>query len=84
MCSSDLRLSQAELEVGRFYYRIHWYPGAVDRLSTLVKDDPAFTNRDGAYYYLAESLLMATYEVPAAMWIWLPPLPPPGTFIRAL
>jgi outer membrane protein assembly factor BamD len=53
------RLSQAEFEVGRFYYRIHWYPGAVDRLSTLLKDDPAYTNRDGAYFFLGESLLMA-------------------------
>src|SRR5436190_3844179 len=24
------RVSQAELEVGRFYYRIKWYPGAID------------------------------------------------------
>jgi outer membrane protein assembly factor BamD len=51
------RLSEAEFEVGRFYYRIRWYPGAIDRLSTLLKDDPQFTARDGAYYYLGESLM---------------------------
>lgn len=49
------RLAEAEFEVGRFYYRIRWYPGAIDRLSTLLKDDPNFTARDGVYYYLAES-----------------------------
>ena len=49
------RLAEAEFEVGRFYYRIRWYPGAIDRLSTLLKDDPNFTSRDGAYFYLAES-----------------------------
>jgi outer membrane protein assembly factor BamD len=51
------RLSEAEFEVGRFYYRIHWYPGAIDRLTTLLKDDPQFTARDGAYYYLGESMM---------------------------
>jgi outer membrane protein assembly factor BamD len=52
------RLSEAEFEVGRFYYRIHWYPGAIDRLSALIKDDPAFTSRDGAYFYLGESMVL--------------------------
>ena len=50
------RVSQAELEVGRFYYRIKWYPGAIDRLTALLKEDPEFTSRDAAYYYLGESL----------------------------
>lgn len=49
------RLAEAEFEVGRFYYRIRWYPGAIDRLNTLLKDDPNFTSRDGVYFYLAES-----------------------------
>lgn len=52
------RLSEAEFEVGRFYYRIHWLPGAIDRLTTLLKTDPEFTGRDGALYYLGESLIM--------------------------
>jgi outer membrane protein assembly factor BamD len=51
------RLSESELEVGRFYFRIRWYPGALDRLNDLLKDDPEFTSRDEVYYYIAESLL---------------------------
>jgi outer membrane protein assembly factor BamD len=53
------RLSTSEFEVGRFYYRIRWYPGAIDRLSTLLKTDPEYTQRDGAYFYLGESYLGA-------------------------
>jgi len=51
------RLSESELEVGRFYYRIRWYPGALDRLNLLLKDDPEFTARDEVYYYIGESLM---------------------------
>jgi outer membrane protein assembly factor BamD len=50
------RLSQSEYKVGFFYYRSKWYPGAVDRLQSLLKTDPEFTNRDAVYFYLAESL----------------------------
>jgi outer membrane protein assembly factor BamD len=53
------RLSESELEVGQFYYRIRWYPGALDRLSLLLKDDPEFTARDEVYYYIGESMLKA-------------------------
>ena len=59
------RLSEAEFEVGRFYYRIHWYPGAIDRLSTLMKDDPTFTARDGVYFYLGESLVKVSRQAEA-------------------
>jgi outer membrane protein assembly factor BamD len=51
------RLSTHEYEVGVFYYKTRWYPGAIDRLKTLLKDDPGYTGRDGAYYYLGESLV---------------------------
>ena len=51
------RLSLHEYEVGVFYFRQRWYPGAIDRLKTLLKTDPGFTTRDGVYYYLAESLV---------------------------
>lgn len=54
------RLSQAEFEVGRFYYRIHWYPGAIDRLSALLKEDPTYTARDGVYFFLGESLMQVS------------------------
>jgi len=51
------RLSESDYEVGFFYYRQRWYPGAVDRFKSLLKQDPEFTNRDAVYFYLAESLV---------------------------
>ena len=48
------RLAQSEFEVGRFYARLNWCPGAVDRLQALLKSDPDFINRDGVYFYLGE------------------------------
>lgn len=59
------RLSEAEFEVGRFYYRIHWYPGAIDRLTSVMKDDPTFTARDGVYFYLGESLVKVSRQAEA-------------------
>jgi outer membrane protein assembly factor BamD len=51
------RLGQHEFEVGRFYYRINNFAGALDRLTVLLKQDPEFTHRDAVYYYLGECLL---------------------------
>jgi hypothetical protein len=51
------RLSQSDYEVGYFYYRQRWYPGAVDRFKTLLKQDPEYTNRDAVYFYLGEALV---------------------------
>ncbi len=51
------RLSTHEYEVGVFYFQQRWYPGSIDRLKTLIKQDPGFTRRDGAYFYLAEALV---------------------------
>jgi outer membrane protein assembly factor BamD len=59
------RLGTSELEVGRFYYRIRWYPGAIDRLTALLKQDPEFSTRDAAYFYLAESLVKAKRQAEA-------------------
>ena len=59
------RLSEAEFEVGRFYFRIHWYPGAIDRLTALMKEDPTFTARDGVYFYLGESLIKVSRQAEA-------------------
>jgi outer membrane protein assembly factor BamD len=59
------RLGTSELEIGRFYYRIKWYPGAIDRLSSLLKQDPEFSSRDAAYFFLGESLLKARREAEA-------------------
>lgn len=51
------RLDTADYEVAVFYYRNRWYPGAVERLKAMLARDPEYTHRDGAYYYLGESLL---------------------------
>jgi outer membrane protein assembly factor BamD len=51
------RLSTHEYEVGYFYYRQRWYAGAISRLKALLQEDPGFSQRDAAYYYLAESLM---------------------------
>jgi outer membrane protein assembly factor BamD len=53
------RLSQASYRVGVHYYRIRWYPGAVDRFREVLKEDPEFTGRDGVYFHLGDSLLKA-------------------------
>ena len=50
------RLSESEYQVGLFYHRSRWYPGAVDRFKSVLKQDPEYTRRDAVYYYLAESL----------------------------
>ena len=59
------RLSTADYEVGVFYYRQRWYPGAVDRFRSLLKQDPEFTNRDAVYFYLAEALVKANLKAEA-------------------
>jgi outer membrane protein assembly factor BamD len=51
------RLSEADYQVGYFYYRQRWYPGAIDRFKQVLKDDPGFTGRDSVYFFLAESLV---------------------------
>jgi outer membrane protein assembly factor BamD len=51
------RLSESDYEVGYFYFRQRWYPGAVDRFKAVLTQDPEFTNRDAVYFYLAESLV---------------------------
>ncbi len=50
------RLSEASFRIGLHYYRIRWYPGAIDRFREVLRDDPGFSGRDGIYFYLAESL----------------------------
>jgi outer membrane protein assembly factor BamD len=52
------RLSESEYRVGYFYFRTQkWYPGAIERFITVLRNDPEYTGRDAVYYYLAESLL---------------------------
>ena len=51
------RLSEAHMRVGEFYFDQRWYPGAIERLRSLLSEDPAFNGRDGVYFMLAESLV---------------------------
>lgn len=59
------RLGESEYRVGLHYYRVKWYPGAIDRFKTLLKTDPEYTRRDAVYFYLAESLLKAENKAEA-------------------
>lgn len=59
------RVGEAEYQVGVFYFKQRWYPGAIDRLRALMKSDPGFTYRDGLYYYLAEALLKVKLDAEA-------------------
>jgi outer membrane protein assembly factor BamD len=59
------RLSDADYQVGYFYYRQKWYPGAIDRFRTVLKDDPEYTSRDSVYFYLADALVKIKREAEA-------------------
>ncbi len=52
------RLSDADYQVGFFYYRARWYPGALSRFRAVLKENPTYTNRDALYYYLADTYVM--------------------------
>ena len=61
------RLSDSEYSVGFFYYRNKVYVGAVARLHALIADDPNYTRRDQACFYLGaalEKLNLAAAAVP--------------------
>ena len=62
-------LGDWEFEVGRHYLRIRWYPGAIDRLMTLLKQDPEYSRRDAVYFYLGESLIRAKREAEALPYL---------------
>jgi len=51
------RLSEHSFLVGLHYFRVKWYPGAIDRFREVLVKDPEYTKRDALYYYLAECLL---------------------------
>jgi outer membrane protein assembly factor BamD len=63
------RVSTSEDNVGYFYFRQKWYPGAIDRFKALLKSDPQFTARDAVYYYLAESLLKVKLDAEALPYL---------------
>jgi outer membrane protein assembly factor BamD len=51
------RLGDSEYQVGFFYHRSRWYPGAIDRFKSILKQDPEYSRRDAVYYYLADALV---------------------------
>jgi outer membrane protein assembly factor BamD len=51
------RLSEADYLVGFFYFRQRWYPGAIDRFQSVLKQDAQFTGRDAVYFHLGESFI---------------------------
>jgi outer membrane protein assembly factor BamD len=63
------RLSEASFLVGKHYFTVKWYPGAVDRFKEVLRDDPAYTHRDDVYFYMAESLVRADKKNGAAQAI---------------
>ena len=63
------RLSDADYQVGYFYYRQKWYPGAIDRFKSVLKDDPGYTGRDSVYFYLADALVLVRKEAEALPYL---------------
>jgi len=61
------RLSESSYLVGRTYYRMRWYPGAIDRFREVLKNDPEYTRRDAVYFHLAESLRQTPDKKPEAL-----------------
>jgi outer membrane protein assembly factor BamD len=59
------RLSESSYLVGYFYFRQRWYPGSIDRLKSVLKEDPEYSHRDAAYFYLGESLIKVKREAEA-------------------
>jgi len=49
------RVAESDYLVGMYYYRQKWYPGSIDRFTSLLKSDPDYSRRDNVYFFLAES-----------------------------
>ena len=63
------RLSRADYNVGYFYFRQKWYPGAVTRFKGVLKSDPSYTQRDAVYFYLAECLAKSNHPAEALPYL---------------
>jgi len=63
------RLSDSEYQVGVFYHRSRWYPGAIDRFKAVLKADPRYSRRDAVYYYLAEALTKVRLQAEAVPYL---------------
>jgi outer membrane protein assembly factor BamD len=62
------RLSDSERLVAELYMRINNWRGAITRLQGVLKDDPNYTNRDAAYYDLAEIYFKTDNKAQALPW----------------
>lgn len=63
------RLGDSNYQVGFFYYRQRWYPGAIDRFKELLKSDEGYSKRDAVYFYLADSLLNVKRDAEALPYL---------------
>jgi outer membrane protein assembly factor BamD len=63
------RLDESSYLVGYFYFRQRWYPGAIDRFMSVLKEDGQYTNRDAIYFYLAESMIKLKREAEALPYL---------------
>lgn len=63
------RLGDSDYQVGYFYWRQRWYPGAIDRFKGLLKSDEAYSGRDAVYYYLADSYVKVKQEAAALPYL---------------
>jgi len=50
------RIAEHELNVGVFYVNTYYYPGAEQRLKSLLETYPDYVDRERAYYYLGEAM----------------------------
>src|SRR5436190_11975765 len=46
------QLSRHDYKVGVYYYRVGWFPSAIDRFRTLLEADPEYYQRDSIYFFL--------------------------------
>lgn len=63
------RLDASDYLVGFFYWRQKWYVGAIDRFKGVLKQDPAYSNRDAVYFHLADSLIKVKREAEAVPYL---------------
>lgn len=63
------RLDESSYLVGYFYFRQRWYPGAIDRFMSVLKEDGQYTSRDALYFYLAESMIKLKREAEALPYL---------------
>jgi outer membrane protein assembly factor BamD len=47
-------ISGHDYNVGLYYFRIEWYPGAIERFKAILEQDPEYPQRDAVYFYLGE------------------------------